>query len=98
VFFCDSDGLAAFVKTDGDFNATIFEGEGMGVSLALRRMGGASRRWKPSLATREMTSAVTPPQGKASPTQSRRPVRATEAKMVSVSMGFTERRSTTSIW
>ena len=36
-----------------------------------------------------MTSAVTPPQGNASPTQSNRPVRATEASTVSVSSGLT---------
>ena len=33
VFFCDGNGFAAFVKTDGDFDATIFEVEGMGVAL-----------------------------------------------------------------
>ena len=36
VFFCDSNGLAAFVKTDGDFDATIFEVEGMGVALGAK--------------------------------------------------------------
>ena len=43
--------------------------------MALSRCGGASNKPKPSLATRAITSAVTPPQGHASPTQSSRPVR-----------------------
>ncbi len=60
----------------------------MGVSLALSRCGGASSNPNPSVATRAMTSAVTPPHGKASPTQSNRPVRATDAMTVSVSSGL----------
>ena len=49
------------------------------------------------MATRATTSAVTPPQGNASPTASSRPVRATEASTVSVSSGLIERRSMTSM-
>ena len=44
---------------------------------------------KASVATRAMTSAVTPPHGHDSPTHSSRPVRATDAITVSVSIGFT---------
>ena len=40
--------------------------------------------------TRATTSAVTPPHGKASPTASIRPVRATEASTVSMSSGLTD--------
>src|SRR5438874_1774140 len=69
----------------------------MGVSLALTRAGAASSKWKPSVVTRAMTSAVTPPQGNDSPTAKSRPVLATEASTVAVSSGFTVRRSTTSI-
>ena len=36
VFFCDGNGLTAFVKTDGDFDAAIFEVEGMGVALGAK--------------------------------------------------------------
>src|SRR5688500_19366825 len=68
----------------------------MGVSFALIRIGGASSKANASLAMRDTTSAVTPPHGNASPTHNTRPVRATDAMMVSVSSGLTVRRSSTS--
>src|ERR1039458_10659978 len=74
---------AAMLRAVGRWAAHRFGWYGTGVSFALRRWGGASRRPKPSVATRAITSAVTPPHGHASPTHSNRPVRATEAMTVS---------------
>ena len=68
----------------------------MGVSGAVTRSGGASSRCMPCVATRVITSAATPPQGKSSLTTNRRAVRATEASTVSVSSGLMVRKSTTS--
>ena len=55
-----------------------------------------AKKINPFVTTLAITSALTPPQGQDSPTQSSLAVLATEASTVSMSSGFTHLRSTTS--